>query len=328
MKPIFTKVLQVGVVVKDLDQTMKVYADKYRIGPWAVYEFNQDTVADMSVGGKRMDYAMRLAVADIGGVQWELIEPLDEISDYARFLKEYGEGIHHVALDTVSYESALEFCKKNGLGPVQYGYWGKNFHYDYRDTRDDMKCIVELYGPEESFKWPEPVAVYPEKPMQGKTIFTKVLQVGVVVKDLDQAMKVYADKYEIGPWAVYEFNQDTVADMSVGGKRMDYAMRLAVADIGGVQWELIEPLDEISDYARFLKEYGEGIHHVALDTVSYESALEFCKKNGLGLVQYGYWGKNFHYDYRDTRDDMKCIVELYGPEESFKWPEPVAVYPN
>lgn len=162
MKPVFTNLLQVGVVVKNLDETVKTYTDKYGIGPWKIYEFNKDTVADMSVGGKRMDYAMKLALANIGNVQWELIEPLDEISDYARFLREHGEGIHHVAMDTESYESALGFCDENDLKPLQYGYWGKNFHYDYRETRDDLKCIVELYGPEESFEWPEPVSVYPE----------------------------------------------------------------------------------------------------------------------------------------------------------------------
>ncbi|KKB44853.1 VOC family protein [Bacillus thermotolerans] len=326
MEPLFTEVLQVGVVVKDLDQTMKTYADKYGIGPWNVYEFNKDTVADMSIGGKRMDYAMRLALADIGGVQWELIEPLDDRSDYARFLKEHGEGIHHVALDTDSYESAVEFCEKNGISPIQYGYWGRNFRYDYRDTRGDLKCISELYGPDPGFEWPEPSAVYPEEPMERKPVFTDVLQIGVVVKNINETLKTYTDKYGIGPWNVYEFNKDTVADMSIGGKRMDYAMRLALADIGGVQWELIEPLDDRSDYARFLKEHGEGIHHVALDTDSYESAVEFCEKNGISPIQYGYWGRNFRYDYRDTQDDLKCIVELYGPDPGFEWPEPLAVY--
>lgn len=328
MQPVFTKVLQVGVVVKDLDRTMRTYADKYGIGPWVVYEFNRDTVDNMSIGGERMDYAMRLACADIGSVQWELIQPLDELGDYARFLKKHGEGIHHVALDTKSYESAVKFCEQNNLAPLQYGYWGRNFHYDYRDTRDDLKCIVELYGPDPDFEWPDPVAVYPPKPMIVHPVFTNVLQVGVIVKNVDETLRTYADKYGIGPWTVYEFNKDTVADMSVAGKRTDYAMRLAVADIGGVQWELIEPLDDISDYARFLKDHGEGIHHVALDTESYQGTLEFCEMNGLGPIQYGYWGRNFRYDYRDTRDDLKCIVELYGIDPDFEWPEPLTVYPK
>jgi 4-hydroxyphenylpyruvate dioxygenase-like putative hemolysin len=162
MEPIFKNVLQVGLVVKDLKETMKTYVHKYGIGPWKVYEFNKDTVADMKINGKRVDYSMRLAVTNIGNVQWELIEPLDDISHYAKFLKEHGEGIHHVALETESYDKALQFCEKNGIDQLQYGFWGKKFHYDYRKTQNDLKCIVELYGPEEDFEWPEPVEIYPQ----------------------------------------------------------------------------------------------------------------------------------------------------------------------
>ncbi|WP_293256069.1 hypothetical protein [Palaeococcus sp. (in: euryarchaeotes)] len=34
-KPIFTDVLQVAVVVKNLDETVRKYADEYGIGPWS-----------------------------------------------------------------------------------------------------------------------------------------------------------------------------------------------------------------------------------------------------------------------------------------------------
>lgn len=32
-KPLFTEVLQVAVVVKDLDESVRIYYDKYGIGP-------------------------------------------------------------------------------------------------------------------------------------------------------------------------------------------------------------------------------------------------------------------------------------------------------
>jgi hypothetical protein len=38
-----------------------------------------------------VERSWRLAVATVGQVQWELIEPLDEESVYARFLAERGE---------------------------------------------------------------------------------------------------------------------------------------------------------------------------------------------------------------------------------------------
>ena len=40
-------------------------------------------------------------------MQWELIEPLDGKSDYARFLAEKGEGVHHIAVAPTNFDQAL-----------------------------------------------------------------------------------------------------------------------------------------------------------------------------------------------------------------------------
>lgn len=329
MKPLFTQTTQIGVVVKDLDKTLETYVQKYGIGPWNVYTFSKDNVKDMYIGHKPAEYTMKLALCMVGNTQWELIQPISDNTDYVRFLKEHGEGIHHVAIGVEDMDEYHKFCKDKGLYPIQGGTWecdGGNFLYDYRDTRDDLKIIMELHGPDEGIKLPEPEYVYPDGPMPRKPEYTDVLQVGIICKDLESTLKTYTDKYGLGPWNRYRFDKDTVADMKRMGKRVDYAMDLALGQIGNVQWELIQPLDDKSDYAVFLKEHGEGVHHVALAADSYKDAVDFCAKNNLEQIQYGYWNSNFRYDYRDTREDLKCITELYGPDESFDWPEPLAVY--
>ena len=85
-EPVFTDVLQVAVVVRDLDAAMRRYWDGYGIGPWQVYEFNPGTVQHMTRDGQPAEFAMRLAPARLGGVFIELIEPLDDESIYAEFL--------------------------------------------------------------------------------------------------------------------------------------------------------------------------------------------------------------------------------------------------
>ena len=330
MKPFFVQTTQIGVVVKDLDATLKTYVEKYGIGPWVVYTFSNDNVESLQVGGKPVDHTMKLALCNIGNTQWELIEPLDDKTCYAQFIKEHGEGIHHVAVGVDNIEEYYKFCAEKNIFPIQSGIFlgenGTKFIYDYRDTLEDLKVIVELHGPDDNFEMPAPQYVYPEGPMPRDPVFTDVLQVGIVCKDLKATIAAYTDKYGIGPWTEYLFDKDSVADMSIGGERTDYAMSLALAQIGNVQWELIEPLDSKSDYAKFLQNKGEGIHHVALGTKDYQEALKFCGEHQIKPVQYGYWGRNFHYDYKDTRDDLKCIVELYGPDPDFTWPEPLAVH--
>src|SRR5262245_54439633 len=98
LDPAFTDTLQVAMVVRDLDATMRAYVDDYGIGPWEIYEFNPDTVRDMRENGEPVARSWRLALARVGQVQWELIQPLDEESIYARFLAAYGEGVHHVGV--------------------------------------------------------------------------------------------------------------------------------------------------------------------------------------------------------------------------------------
>jgi hypothetical protein len=56
------------------------------------------------------------SVATVGQVQWELIEPLDEESVYARFLAEKGQGVHHVAVATPDFdETVAQADRRNGV---------------------------------------------------------------------------------------------------------------------------------------------------------------------------------------------------------------------
>lgn len=163
--------------------------------------------------------------------------------------------------------------------------------------------------------------------MAKKPLFTKIMQIGMVVKNCDEAVKKWADDYGIGPWKIYEFNPDTVSNMILRGKKVDYAMRLALCDnLGGVQWELIEPKDDKSLYAEFLKEHGQGLHHVAFDCDDYKDTVKFYEDRGLPVFQGGTW-EGMTYTYLDSEKDLGLIAEIYDLAPDFDWPEPVAVYP-
>jgi len=50
--------------------------------------------------------------------------------------------------------------------------------------------------------------------MGGKKVFKRMLQVGLVVRDLDAAMKNY-ETYGIGPWEVHSLDSSNIRDMTV-----------------------------------------------------------------------------------------------------------------
>jgi catechol 2,3-dioxygenase-like lactoylglutathione lyase family enzyme len=156
-------------------------------------------------------------------------------------------------------------------------------------------------------------------------VFTETLQVALVVRSLEAAMRTYVEDYGIGPWAIYEFNPGTVRNMHAGGEPLESAWRLALARVGQVHWELIEPLDDRSTYAEFLAEKGEGVHHIGVAIPSFDRALETVAEQGREIVLGGeYNGVTFAY--LPTGDDLGVITEIFDspPGED---QQPDSVYP-
>jgi len=157
-------------------------------------------------------------------------------------------------------------------------------------------------------------------------VFTETLQVAVVVRDLDAAVRKWADEYGIGPWLIYEFNPETVERMVRDDQPAEYAMRLAVANVGTVMWELIQPRDDRSIYAEFLASHGEGLHHVAFGVKDYGQAMSVLRGKGHKVVQGGTWN-GMTYTYLSTEKDLGFVSEIYDWPADFEQPTPDAVYP-
>jgi hypothetical protein len=54
-QPAFTETLQIGIVVRDLEATMRRYVDDYGIGPWEIYEFNPGNAKDLLEYGQPVE---------------------------------------------------------------------------------------------------------------------------------------------------------------------------------------------------------------------------------------------------------------------------------
>ena len=156
-------------------------------------------------------------------------------------------------------------------------------------------------------------------------VFTETLQVALVVRDLEAAMKTYVRDYGIGPWDIYEFNPDNVQDMREAGQPVERSWRLAIARVGQVQWELIEPLDDDSIYARFLADHGPGVHHIGVGVRDYEATLDELEERGHEVVLGGEYN-GISFSYLSTDRDLGVITEIFSgaPGED---QQPDAVYP-
>jgi methylmalonyl-CoA/ethylmalonyl-CoA epimerase len=140
-EPVFTETMQIGMVVRDLDATLRRYVDDYGIGPWEIYEFNAGNAEDLREDGQPVECSWRLAVTMVGQVMWELIEPLDHQSVYARFLAAKGEGVHHIAVATPSFDDAVAAQAKRGNKLVLSGV-----KVAYLPTDRDLGVIIEVFS--------------------------------------------------------------------------------------------------------------------------------------------------------------------------------------
>jgi methylmalonyl-CoA epimerase len=95
--------------------------------------------------------------------------------------------------------------------------------------------------------------------------------VGVAVKSLDEALKVYRDVlgFKLEGTHVLTERRVKVAFLSSGGQ---------------TNVELLEPLSDDSTIAKFLEIRGEGVHHFAMKVKDIEAVLADYKKNGVTLI--------------------------------------------
>ena len=162
VKPVFSNVLQIGIVVRDLDAAVERYWEQFGLGPWQINTLDPSNTSDMVVRGKPQTFALRAATTQIGNVQWELIEPLDEEGIYAEFLREHGEGMHHIGFGIDDYDAANAFFREKGMEVLLGGTWG-TVESVYWDTRDSLGCIAEIWRePGEGEDFAPPDAVYPD----------------------------------------------------------------------------------------------------------------------------------------------------------------------
>ena len=125
-------------------------------------------------------------------------------------------------------------------------------------------------------------------------------------------MQRYVDDYGIGPWDIVEFHPEDAPDLHEHGKPVGRSWRFASTMIGRVQWELIEPLDDESVYARFLAEKGEGVDHIALAPSNFDEAVAAQAERGNELVLSGTFS-GYRVAYLATDRDLGVIAEIFSP---------------
>ena len=142
-------------------------------------------------------------------------------------------------------------------------------------------------------------------------LFSGIIQIGIVVSDVNKAIKGYRDILRVREWNIN--NVDTMigkgGNFHDNGDPIQARAKIAWVTIGNVELELIEPQDQHSLYADFLRENGPGIHHVMLDTPDYANAIDHMGKQNVAMVGGGEL-QGTKFQMFDTRELLGFICEI------------------
>ena len=101
-------------------------------------------------------------------------------------------------------------------------------------------------------------------------MFTDIDHVGMVVRDLDTAVALYTQAFDVQGWEHIALPERHMA--------------VAVAHVGTALIELIAPTSADAAFAKFLDARGPGMHHVAYRVADIAAALAQVKARGITLI--------------------------------------------
>ena len=146
--------------------------------------------------------------------------------------------------------------------------------------------------------------------------FGEIFHLGVVVRDLEKAVKIYEEELGYGPFEMGDgaFFADKVINGEIGP---GLPMLTATYRSGTYEIELIEPTGP-SIYMDFLETNGPGVHHVILKTdEKYADVVEMGKRvsgrppkletkfpNGIPIVS-----------YVDLQEEAGLLIEIGNSPE-------------
>lgn len=134
---------QVGIVVKDAEKVAEYYSAMFGIGQFVFHDMN---LPRAMLRGEPAPSHLKMAIAQMGAIEIELIQVLEGGEFYTEFLRNQGEGLHHLGSyidDYARYDRRLAELVNQGIKPT-FQYHGRSLGFAYLDTQAIGGVIFEL----------------------------------------------------------------------------------------------------------------------------------------------------------------------------------------
>jgi methylmalonyl-CoA/ethylmalonyl-CoA epimerase len=137
-KPLCNSIDQVGVVVCDIDKSIK---DFEKIFGKNIFEIIEGEPVRIFEDGREVKIKAKAAFANLGNIQLELIEIIKGPAIHTQWLEKRGEGIHHVGVYVSDFDKSLKEFTDAGIKILHLGRG--RMRYAYMDTKPFCIEIIE-----------------------------------------------------------------------------------------------------------------------------------------------------------------------------------------
>ena len=102
----------------------------------------------------------------------------------------------------------------------------------------------------------------------------KIDHIGIAVRDLENSISIY--KNVLGGTLIDRYRSDAIGVES----------EIALMDVNGDRIELLSPTNNTtSPIARFIKQKGKGIHHIAYQVENLNEAIKELEEQGIRILE-------------------------------------------
>jgi hypothetical protein len=137
--------------------------------------------------------------------------------------------------------------------------------------------------------------------------FGPMRQLGYVVRDVEESMELWTTRFGVGPF-FHEPLIELTGFVHDGTERGSATIRLACANSGDVQIELIELVDETpSMFREFVEANGWGLQHWAAWPIAYDERLQRALDAGWVVGQSGDSVRGRFTYLRDPIDPTRAV---------------------
>jgi methylmalonyl-CoA/ethylmalonyl-CoA epimerase len=148
--------------------------------------------------------------------------------------------------------------------------------------------------------------------MQSGSTGKEIVQVGILVRDMEDAARKLEKLIGIGPFEILE---PEYRDLTFQGKVGKFKIKIGLARAGPVQIELMQPLYGETIYDEFIQRKGYGLHHLGIKTDNMEQSVKEMQEKGFRVIQSGN-RPGVKWAYLSTETEVGVVFELIEKKTS------------